>query len=357
MSKSMYIYYLFIFVILIFTSLDFVQKQKIRRFSFVVLLICCILFFGGRYNCDLDYENYVQMYLDTPALISETWDNFLLYYLTSQVEIGFLLSCSILKSIGASVQSIFFWCAFLTFFFVGKAIWKLSKYPFLSLFLFLTQFFGQPFMQMRFGVAIAFVLWACYHLFGGEKKLYWIYLVLGISFHFTAIAGVVPCIFSNINWNQRRIFLLFLFSALLMVIPLQGILGWGVSLIGFDRYIWMYFDTTSNRYATIFLLGMVLLPLIIYKGRLAECITGYGLLLCMGLGSIVLAPLANSVSLFSRFYMLLSVAYCFIMPSYFFLLKKSCSNYTFMYLFILLYGLQRFSVNLSSMYPYQFRIW
>lgn len=352
----MIVYYLYIFLVLQFTIFDFVGNVILRKRMFVLLLFFCILFFGGRYECDYDYENYVQMYIDTPNLKEETWASFLKYYLMMQVEFGFLLSCSVLKALGCPSQSIFLLCSFLTFFFVGKSFWELSKYPFLSLFLFSTQFFGQPFMQMRFGVAIAFVLWACYNLFLGKKRLFWLYWLLGMSFHFVALAGLVPYIFSYIEWLQSRIRFLLLFAVILLFLPLKGLLAWCVSFIGFDRYIGMYFDTASNRYATIFLLIIVLLPYIGYVKTLKKGDI-YNLCLCMALGSILLAPLANTVSLFSRFYMLLSVVYCLIIPSYFQILKKNLPNYFCMYVFIVLYGMQKFIVNLSSMYPYQFNIW
>lgn len=349
-------YYLYIFLVLLFSIFDFVKNVTLRKQMFVLLLFSSFLFFGGRYECDFDYENYVQMYNDTPNLGTETWERFFKYYLVMQVEFGFLLSCSVLKALGCPPQSIFLLCSFLTFFFVGKSFWELSKYPFLSFFLFATQFFGQPFMQMRFGGAIAFVLWACCNWFTGKKTCFWLYWLLGVSFHFVALAGLIPCVLSYINWSYKRIYLLFLFAVILLFLPLQGILGWCVSFIGFDRYIGMYFDVASDRYVTIFLLIIVLLPYIIYANRLKKE-NAYNMCLCMALGSILFAPLANAVSLFSRLYMLLSVSYCLIMPLYFRIIKRDLPNYSFLYVFIALYGLQKFIINLSSMYPYQFRIW
>ncbi len=352
----MIVYYLYIFLVLLFAIFDFVNNVTLRKRMFVLLLFFSTLFFGGRYECDFDYENYVQMYIDTPNLGTETWEHFIKYYLVMQVEFGFLLSCSVLKALGCPPQSVFLLCSFLTFFFIGKSFWKLSKYPFLSFFLFATQFFGQPFMQIRFGVAIAFVLWACYHWFIGKRTCFWLYWLLGISFHFVAFVGLVPCVLSYISWSRKRIYFLFLFAVILLFLPIQGLLAWCVSFIGFDRYIEMYFDVASNRYATIFLLILVLLPYIMFENSLKKG-NAYNLCLCMALGSILLAPLANAVSLFSRFYMLLSVAYCLIMPLYFRIIKSDLLNYSCLYVFIVLYGMQKFIMNLSSMYPYQFRIW
>lgn len=352
----MIVYYLYIFIVLLFSGLDFVNNVTLKRQMFTLLLFFSTLFFGGRYECDYDYENYVQIYIDTPNLGTDTWEHFIKYYFVMQVEFGFLLSCSVLKALGCPPQFIFLLCSFLTFFFIGKSFWKLSKYPFLSFFLFVTQFFGQPFMQMRFGVAIAFVLWACYNWFLGRKTHFWLYWLLGISFHFVALAGVIPCVLSYIKWSHRQIYFLFLFAVILLSLPLQDILGWCISFIGFDRYIGMYFDKSSDRYVTIFLLIIVLLPYIKYANSLKK-VRAYNLCLCMALGSILLAPLANAVSIFSRFYMLLSVAYCLIMPLYFRIIIKDLLNYFYLYVFIVLYGVQKFIINLSSMYPYQFKVW
>lgn len=128
--------------------------MTLRKQMFVLLLFSSFLFFGGRYECDFDYENYVQMYNDTPNLGTETWERFFKYYLVMQVEFGFLLSCSVLKALGCPPQSIFLLCSFLTFFFVGKSFWELSKYPFLSFFFLQHNFLDNPLCKCALGLQL-----------------------------------------------------------------------------------------------------------------------------------------------------------------------------------------------------------
>lgn len=348
----MYIYYLFFALLFIISFLD-VVKLPYKKGIYIVLLFFACIFYGGRSGCANDYWNYVQMYEDVPTLIDTSLDDLFLNYALIQVEFGFLFVCSLLKTIGLPYQSIFFFSAFITFYFAGKSIWKVSNFPFLSFFIFNAQFFEQPFVQMRFGIAIALVFYAGYCLYIGKVKRYFLFVFLACSFQFVGIAGLALFPFYKFRLNKIQILLCFLFSICLLFIPLSGILYTIIDSLGFGRYAY-YFSEGNNRLITVFLLMIILLPFIYYRYLIIRYSKYYNFILLLALCSIVFCPLSKSLPILSRFYILYSVAYCMIIPYYLYFVKRSVLSYSLFYLFLFGYTIQKFLVSMIYVTPYQF---
>lgn len=348
----MYIYYYFFILLFLLSLLDVVKFSHKKSVYVVVLFLTC-LFYGGRSDCENDYWNYVQMYEDVPILVDTSFTDLLLNYALIQVEYGFLFVCSLLKTIGLPYQSIFFVSAFITFYFTGKTIWRVSNFPFLSFFIFNAQFFEQPFMQMRFGIAISLVFYAGYCLFVGKVKKYFLFVFLACSFQFVGIVGLALFPFYKLRLSKVQVLLCLLLSICLLFIPLSGILYAIIDGLGFSRYF-IYFSEENSRLITVFLLIMILLPYIYYRNSIIRYSSYYDLILLFALCAVIFCPLSKDLSILSRFYILYSVSYCMIIPFYLHFLKRSVFSYSLFYLFLLLYTIQKFSVSLTYVTPYQF---
>ena len=142
------IIYIVFFIISAFISIfDFTNISSFQKKSiFIFFILAIILFFGGRYNCDNDYKNYISFYDITPALHKMSWNKFVKIYIQYQVEPLFFLFSSLFKAIGVNGQSIIFFYAFCTFSLIAKVIEKTSPFPLSSFFLFSTCYFSLPFI-------------------------------------------------------------------------------------------------------------------------------------------------------------------------------------------------------------------
>lgn len=348
----MSIYYAFIILLFCFSFLDILCVSR-KKTVYILLLIFTSLFYGLRSGCDNDYWNYVQMYDEVPMLTDTSITELFFRYSIIQVEYGFLFICSLLKTIGLPYQAIFLFCSFLTIYYTGKTFWRISSFPFISFFIFNTQFFEQPFMQMRFGVAIALFFYASYCLSKGKNGLFLLYILLASLFQIVGIAGLLLFVLNKCNLTLKKVVFSIILAICLLFIPLGDVLFTIVNNLGFSRYL-VYFSDENNRLVTVFMLIAVFLPYVYYRKLIVSYEKSYNLILLIAICSILFCPLSKDLPILNRFYIMYSIAYCMIIPSYLFFIKKSVFSYSVFYVFVFFYALRKFSMSLTFMTPYQF---
>lgn len=327
------------------------MSSKGKRSVLIFLIFITVIFVGGRYWCDNDFENYVTFFEETPSVDKTSISELFQLYLFWQVEPGYILSCSFFKLLGLGYQSIFLLCAMLTFILVAKSFQRISVYPILSFFLFFTTLFTLPFVQMRFGVATACVCYALVQLDNQNKKGYWKWMIIGLLFHMTALIGFVIYWVYKIRLTRKRSFILLICSFAFSLIPIKIIFINVLSILGFDRYLG-YASEEDSRFISLIFLMILLFPFIYYEPILKKKIVHYHLLLVMGLSALLIGCVTREVPILNRFSLLLSVSYCVILPSYFILMKK---NGTFFCLWVLLiaYAFLKFLPSLNHIQNYQ----
>lgn len=346
-------YYIFFFISFCFIIFDRVSiAQKDKKNLYIFYLIICIIFFGGRYECDLDYEQYVFIYENSP-LIGEK--NYFIKSAIMEVEYGFIFCCSFLKLFSLPAQSIFILCAILTFVYIGKSIWCLSINPFLCIFLYVTHFFNLPFIQIRFGVAMALVLYACICLERKQLKKHFTYLLIALSFHSTALAGFVPFFLSKINLTRVKTYIILFFALSCLFLPIDSIVHNVVNYIGRSRYIAYLSETSNKLYMFIFML-ITTIPFIYYKKFFEQKTRHYNTILGLALGSFLLLPLGEIGLTFTRFSTLLFIAIIILISYYLAIFKKDKFNISIFYVIMFLYAFIRYKHNITFMDGYQFFI-
>lgn len=326
-------------------------SNKSKQEILILLTIVAVLFVGGRYWCDNDFQNYVVFFEETPSIDQTNISELFELYLFWQVELGYIFSCSFFKLLGLEYQSIFFFCAILTFVLVAKSFKIISVNPILSFFLFFTTLFTLPFVQMRFGVSTACLCYALVQLDNQNKKGYWKWMIIGLLFHLTALVGFVVYWVYKIPMSRRLSFILWACSFAFSLIPIKLLFVSIISLFGFGRYL-IYVDEGASHYMSLIFLMILLFPFIYYEPILRRKVKHYHLLLIMGLSTLLIGCITREIPILNRFSISLSISYCVIISSYFTLIKK---NGTIFYCWILLvlYALFKFLPSLDHIQNYQ----
>ncbi|MDE6264241.1 MAG: EpsG family protein, partial [Paramuribaculum sp.] len=154
---------------------------------------------GLRYRVGLDTLNYMEGYQDLPTFQTYELQNFILY----RYEPGYLLLCMICKEIGNEFfllqifQSIILNTAVIYFFYMY------CKNPFMALILY--YYIIWPYFNteiLRESIAISIFILNYENLNKGKYLRYYIWTILAICFHFSAIILVLFPLFKNIKCNR-----------------------------------------------------------------------------------------------------------------------------------------------------------
>lgn len=294
--------------------------KNILGYFLLFLLIC---FFGFRYECDNDYSNYVGIYNSTPSL-SKGFVEVIGYGIFVGVEIGYCIVSAFFKMLGLGAQSIFIFSAIITFIIIHQVFQKQSTYPGLAMLIYFSQFFSLPFIQMRFGIAMAIVLLACFMLFKGHKIWFWLLIFFGALFHTCALGGVAVYFFYLINWEKKPVTLwcTIIGSLFLMAMPMRNVLVTLMGSIGIEKYTKLYADTESASPISVLVSVILILPLVIFRKQLKSRGVAVNDLLSMSLASVFVGCLVWQLGILNRFSMITAVSLCLIIPVYLLLLKN-----------------------------------
>ena len=339
----MYIYYIIFFSFGIIAFKDLIKSSVYNRYFLnFIIIIFLIIFIGFRNFSDNDFKNYVILYEIAPVFpdIQALFNASLIH----GQEIGYLLIESILKALGFGYQSIFIFSAIIVVFFLYKSFQKLICFPVLALFIFFALYFTLMFVQMRFGIATALSLYACSCLSNGKNRMYWLFIIIALLFHYSSF-GIIPVFFLNkINWlNKGNINKIIIISIIILFIPVRPLLEASLSIFEIERYARYITGSDSGiRYlVSIFFTFIIIVPFIIFRKKLSEKNIKVNILLSMIFSGIIISAFVWRLSILNRLSIINISALCAIIPSYLLLINnkfiKICS-----YSLIFLYCLLRF---------------
>ncbi len=179
----MLIYYLIFSLILFFLlAEDFFQNNVDKYILLMFCLLILSLFAGLRpAKASTDYENYFEVFNNAPNAIT-------FIDRIGNAEPFYIFIPSFFKFIGFPIISSFVLYAFLGTFLKGIAIMKYSKYWFVSLIVYFSNFFLlHEFTQIRIGVAIGIYLLSIPFIFKRNFLLFALAITLACCFHYSAI--------------------------------------------------------------------------------------------------------------------------------------------------------------------------
>lgn len=310
--------------------------------SKVFLIFCLIqmsLIIGLRYEVGADYYSYENIYRKINSA-SSIWN------IQANVEVGYLLLNRILGIMGISYYGLNLCMAFMTHYFVIKAIAKAAIDPFLGIYMYISFFFFYHSMnQTRQGLAMAIGLYAIVHLFSDDKnKGFILFVVLGSLFHMSVLI-LLPLVFLKKVVISKKIMLIYILGTF-------GI-GYGFNLlfklVSYTKYA-VYINSSYNVQGLAssrinFIIRFVMLLLVLYRFKSLEDSNRKNILYHMVIICTGVQYLTTYYSIFGRVTTPFFMAYIILIPDL-------INAFNFKYRQIVYYG----CVIMASIYQYVYYI-
>lgn len=164
------------------------------------------------------------------------WQQSMKYINSQDVEIGFYGMMKIYTCFSSNFQAFLFIIGVPYIVAVSTLIYKYSKLPQMSYFLFLAlNYFALSFTLLRHVLAMAFLIYAFLALMNGKRVKFIIFVFLASLFHTTALIFFIVYPFSKLKFNLKQIFLLILFLLLIFLFG-NNILNFVFSILNDGHY-------------------------------------------------------------------------------------------------------------------------
>ncbi len=216
----MLVYLVNIFAVCVWAMIFCTGKKHIAKRTIFVLLCFaqCVLIAGNRYGIGADYKMYAAGFFNMATtgfeeLVYEDW------------EIGFILLNKVIGFFSAQPSVFVMISSVLTLIGPFYLIWRYSKGPFLSVFLFLNMYlFYLDLNYIRQGMAMSVMCFA--YGFLRDKKFWRFLLITAIAttFHFTALY-MIPVFVVALMKVKPSSMLLYVFGLLLYFIASDSVLN------------------------------------------------------------------------------------------------------------------------------------
>ena len=333
-------------------------KSKTMKTSFVIcmMLLLFLAAFRGR-TVGNDTHEYIRIFEEI------NYD----YAWESRYEKGYLLLNILLYKICSNYQIIPIVTSCFILYSIGHFVWKYSKYPWLSVFIFFTNFFSFVTSGIRQSLAIAVLLWATDFLI---RKKYWNFIILCLiaySFHNSAILFLISLLFVKLNASWKLVFIY-------VIVGVAGSMLFSELL----NLIFSLFSSYGNYVDGVYFEGEVRLASILYClvssvvvfvalrvkkniGRIAvfeEDIVVDNLLIVFAMSAALIYFLSLKVNLLDRFALYFNIFTIVLIPNVLAMVPKrlrvAAILLTMVFFFTYNASIIMYRPNWSSLYPYRF---
>jgi len=198
-------YFILFFILILFALNDIFIKKSIRTSSYSLLIIVFVLVAvaGLRWETGVDWHAYTIWFDKTPIIGSANF-----FDIFKSLDIGFLLLISLIKTFGGNIQTIFFIMSIISFSFLYKALKMYTPYRNISIFLyFCLVFFVLDMSGIRQAVSLNIFFFSIRYIKDKNIKKYLIYILIAISFHWTAILFIPFYFFLNKRFSTIKCFI------------------------------------------------------------------------------------------------------------------------------------------------------
>ena len=180
---------LFVLAVLNVQVHDKLSRQILSGLA-AILLICIA---GLRYETGGDWDSYTKLFAGYPSfsrLIGHPAELF-----AQRTEEGFALLCALIKSLGGTVQHLFFVVTFVNITLITSALQKYTKYPVVALLCYYgILYFNLEMIYIRQATAVALCFFALQYIQPKKIVPYMLFIVLACTFHRVA-ALMIPLYF------------------------------------------------------------------------------------------------------------------------------------------------------------------
>lgn len=175
----------------------FPRFKKYENRTLWILGTILTLLAGLRHNVGFDYGSYILMFNETPIL----GDLFSNWHVVN-VEPGYLLLNSIIKTMGLPVNAVLFVIAAATMAILFLSFKKYSPFPVVVVLLYVARFFFVRDMgQIRSSIASAIILFSLDYIYRKQLFKFALTILVAMMFHQIAIVGVFLYFF---NWLFKK---------------------------------------------------------------------------------------------------------------------------------------------------------
>ena len=180
---------LFVLAVLNVQVHDKLSRQILSGLA-AILLICIA---GLRYETGGDWDSYTKLFAGYPSfsrLIGHPAELF-----AQRTEEGFALLCALIKSLGGTVQHLFFVVTFVNITLITSALQKYTKYPVVALLCYYgILYFNLEMIYIRQATAVALCFFALQYIQPKKIVPYMLLILLACTFHRVA-ALMIPLYF------------------------------------------------------------------------------------------------------------------------------------------------------------------
>lgn len=184
----MIIYYLLVLFLIFFSLISLKKKNDdTNKKIFLIISFVLIILIAGlrKYTVGTDTHQFIEAFIRISKLsITE--------FSSERYEYGFTFLCWVLSKITSNPQILIFVSSIIINIAVAKFIYNNSNNIYLSTILYIiTTFFFSYMNIMRAALAIAFILFGYEYLKKDNLKMFIIFVLISISFHFSAILSLL----------------------------------------------------------------------------------------------------------------------------------------------------------------------
>ncbi len=245
-------YYIILIVIFITILLNEFMHDKFEKKIYIFWIIFLFIISAFRYETGNDWLAYERM-LDYELPFRTAIDNFSNYYnYNKDIEIGYRLLNSIVKSAGGDLQTVFFITSLFSFISLSKFIKQYSNKKLISVIIYYSVFFLNFNMSIiRQGIALSIFLIALNYLFDRKFIKYILLILIATSFHQSAIVLIPVYFIYRLHFNGKVMLGTLLVFLLLRVIN-----------VDFITMIALFLPTSLMNYVFGYLQGSIVQPLL-----------------------------------------------------------------------------------------------
>lgn len=173
----------------------------------IIIFVQLTIISGFRESIGFDYNSYRYHFYEISKL--SFFDT-----LKYNFEPGFSFLNKVILYFTDNYKILIFICSFITTGFVSYSIYKNSKYPFYSFFLYITlAFYYASFNLIRQGLAISISILGLKYLKERKFLKYLLIILIAASFHYSALVMIPVYFFVNINLTYKKIIIFFLITS------------------------------------------------------------------------------------------------------------------------------------------------
>lgn len=231
------------------TWMDIIDiKKKYKYFVFVCILLFALYCGYINFPYSVDYHVY-RNYFNYASYNFE-----IKYEFESLYDYGYVFFNTIIKSLDGDLPTVYLFTCLISLAVYFITFKKYTPYIFIAwYFLFARYFEVQNIIQIRQGLACAFMLLSLKFVY--EKKVipFIIIILIGATIHKSLLVALLIYPVSKINWNRIKIIMVMLISVILNMLPLTDFIftsifpALGIYIPKYDAYMGTVFMTdTSN---------------------------------------------------------------------------------------------------------------